>query len=106
MKNFSDFKKEIYNSNDKVMYRNFDNVLEQDSDEAVVKWVAEDIEHFVEDKNDDRRRISVGVYNHIESDTLFKVTTRINNDPCGNFNVMDFSMNVTTREERIEVFYT
>ena len=102
MEDYNTFIENIKNKDEETMYRNFVNVL---NEEKFIEEVDKDYQEFIEDVNDDRRRISIGIFKHIPSGTLFKATTRINNDPCGNFNVMDFSIGRVSKKEKTVTVY-
>jgi len=102
MTTFNELIEKIKNSDAERMYYNFREIVEEYKD---LEEIDEDMEHFVEDENDDRRKISIGIFKHFPSETIIKATTRINNDPCGNFNVMNFSViKVEKKEKTITVY--
>ena len=91
----------IENSDAETMYYNFRKIVEEYKD---LEEIDEDMDHFIEDEDDDRRKVSIGIFKHIPSETTIKATTRINNDPCGNFNVMNFSI-VEVEKKRKQLLY-
>ena len=104
MEKYDELLNQVENSDAETMYNNFCKIIETDGRERILKEVAEDMEHFIEDENDDRRLISIGIFEHIPSNTLFKITTRINNDRM-NFSVMNCSIESVLRKEKTIIVY-
>jgi len=104
MKTYEDFLEDIKSNDEETMYRQFES--EYTNNYQDFQNVQGDYESFKEDENDDRRRISEEVIIHLPSGTTFKVITRINNDPCGNFNVMDFNIDKVTKSTKIIEIYS